>query len=641
MKLRYKIIAYFLTTVIVVLLASSIIIGVNGYNSSMEIVSDSVASSADLAADQIACRFDGYMSTVKMVGTEEFLNSDLSPEEKKACLQKYVDAYGFTSGNILDGFGVSILDGTDFADRDYVQKALKGEVNVSDITLSKLTGAYGVSVAAPIIDSNNAVNGVVYFRMDVDFIRDITDNIKVSENSYAYLVGKDGTVIFHPNEELIDNANITDSSMNFGEFGQKILSEESGAGEYIYGGNQCLCGFNVVDNTNGWRMLISAPESDFDNIIKTNMTIIPIVVVIAVLLTSVVSIFIAGSISKPINVVKNAMEDITKGKLDTVVPKNNHKDEAAILQNMSGELMATLKEIISILNRTLGDIAQYNLRVPDVKHFEGEYNSLADSANSIKYTLTKLIAEIQNAANGVDVGSKELSRATAALSQGTLTQANSIQTLADDLNVVVDVINRNSEREGAVNKKLGNLDSEIKTINEQMNNLMNAVNDIENLSSSIQKIVGTIDGIAFQTNILSLNASVEAARAGDMGSGFAVVAEEVRNLAIQCSDSSGKTGELISNCIDAINHAKKCADETALSIESIVADSEEIAVAFEQISKDTQEQAEKSGHIKAELGNISDVVQTNTATAEETAASTEDLSNQAANLEDMISKFAV
>ena len=157
----------------------------------------------------------------------------------------------------------------------------------------------------------------------------------------------------------------------------------------------------------------------------------------------------------------------------------------------------------------------------------------------------------------------------------------------------------------------------------------------------IQKIVGTIDSIASQTKILSLNASVEAARAGERGRGFAVVAEEVRNLAVKCGEASNKTSDLVNDCVKSIVNAKECADATFESLSGIVNDSSEISVAFQNIASDTLEQAHKSKRIQDEVDNISEVVQTNSATSEETAASTALLSEQAKSLKELIRKFKI
>lgn len=641
MKLKVKIQLLFCTTVVVLLLGVSILIAQISYQGNMESVNDSLRTSAKLASDQIAGKFEDYMNVVRLLGKDEILWSDkISMDEKNALLQSYVEAYGFTSGNLLDTKGVSLKDGTDFSDRNYVKQALSGKTNVSEITLSKLTGAYGVSIAAPVVEKNGSVEGVVYFRLDVNFIEEIMENIRISEHSYAYLVDEKGMVAVHPTEDYIGALNLTEDK-ELKEASKKILSGETDYAIYNFKGSEIRCGYSPVANTSGWTIVIGAPKEDFAKAIQSIMKSAAILCVVAVIIVIVISTIIANAISRPINLVKDALVAVAKGDLKTQIPASKGKDEVAVLQNTTAELLQTLSSIIGQTNQVLESIAKYDLTVREMDHYPGDYDTLANSVNSIKFTLTKMIAEIQSAVMGVDTGSRELAQATNNLSQGTVVQANSIQTLADDLGVVVEVINRNSAQGEVVNKKLGNLDGQIRKMNEQMIALLDAVKEIETMSSSVQKIVGTIDGIAFQTNILSLNASVEAARAGEMGNGFAVVAEEVRSLATKCGDSSQKTAELIGKCIRSISNAKVCADETFASLSAIVADSSEIAGAFAQISSDTVEQAEKSKRIQLEINNISDVVQTNTATVEETAASTAVLSEQAANLEELIKNFIV
>lgn len=642
MKLKYKIQITFGVCLVLVLVTAVSIITVANYKSSMEIVDASEGTAAKLSAELISGQFEALEKIVLYAGADETLwGTKADTAAKKEFVNQFAENYNCESANVLDENGVSIFDGTDFSDREYVQKALGGETWASDVTVSRLTGKNGISIAAPIIDDKGNVKGVVYLRSSTDFVGDITEKISVSENSYAYVVSKDGTIIVHPNKDLMLENNITEGETNLGEEGRLIVTKDEGSLEYEYAGQKYICGFSKIENTDGWKVVVVSPSSDYSYIVKNSITRLILFLVLGLAFTIVISFILAGTICKPINYANKALKAIEEGNLDVEIPPTSNHDEAGNLQNMTGELMKTLKEIIGDVNNALENIAQYNLCVDDIKDYPGEFNTMVSNVNSIKATLTELISEIQKASIKVDVGSKELAQATAAMSEGTLAQANSIQTLAEDLSTVVEAINRSSEREGTVNEKLGNLDNQIKNMNNKMSELMKAVNDVENLSASIQKIVGEIDGIAFQTNILSLNASVEAARAGEMGSGFAVVAEEVRNLAVQSGESSNKTAELINNCIVAISRAKKCADETFSNLSSIVSESAEIANAFEGISKDTVSQAEKSKMIQNEVNIISDVVQTNTATAEETAAATEDLASQAANLGDMVKNFVI
>lgn len=640
MKLRTKIQLSFCATIVIMLLAVGYGVGITTSKATMEMADDSMVTSATLASAHIAQQLEDYMNVVTLVGRDSFLSGSASDESKMAYLDSYIETYGFTSGNILDAKGVSIDDGTDFSDRTYVKTALEGTTNVSDITLSKYTNTYGVSIAAPIYKGAD-INGVVYFRLDSNFIMDIIDFIKISENSYAYLVDKEGNIVAHPNEEMILNFNLIEEGGSVAKVGELIGEKESGNGEYRYNGKEILCGYSKIANTNGWSMVIAAPKTDYTAATNQVIKVLVALGIIAVMIVILVSAIIAGQICGPINRVKDALVGVADGNLDMDIPVSGGKDEVAILQNTTASLLETLSGIIGQANVVLGSIAKYDLTVRNMKSYPGEFDSLSKSVNSIKYTLNQLIMEVQNSVRNVDTGSRELAQATAALSQGTVSQASSIQSLADDLGVMVDRINKNSERGEMVNSNLNNLDLQIQTANSQMKELLSVVDEIETMSSSILKIVSTIDSIAFQTNILSLNASVEAARAGELGSGFAVVAEEVRSLAEKCSESSKKTSDLINECIASINNAKKCADSTFDSLTVIVSDSSEIAKNFQEITEDTVEQAAKSKNIQREINTISDVIQTNTATVEETAASTAVLSEQAMNLENIVRNFKV
>ena len=577
-----------------------------------------------------------------MVGTNELLSDRAATiMEKTAFLNKYVETYGFTSANLLDTKGISLKDGTDFSDRDYVISALKGIANVSDVTLSKYTNTYGVSIAAPVYDSANRITGVVYFRLDIDFMMDVIKNISISDHSYAYLVDKKGNIIVHPDNSLILNFNLADQQGSMKALANEIKENKAGDGTYTYNGETILCGFGAIEHTNDWSIVIAAPETDFTSYSDRVNTITVILDILAIIIAIILSTFLASSISKPIDQVKKALVSVSEGDFSVQIPKAHGKDEVAVLQNTTASLLHTFSDIIGQANQVMDSIANYDLSISDMNSYPGEFDRLSTSINSIKRMLKKLIMKVQNSVNTVENGSHEIAQATSALSQGAVSQANSIQTLADDFADVVTRIDNNSEHEELINEKLTALDQNIQTANGQMELLMSAVKSVETMSVDIQKIVGTIDSIASQTKILSLNASVEAARAGEMGRGFAVVAEEVRSLAVKCGEASNKTSDLVNDCVKSIANAKECADATFESLSGIVSDSSEISVAFQKIASDTLEQAHKSKRIQDEVDNISEVVQTNSATSEETAASTALLSEQAKSLKELIRKFKI
>lgn len=616
MKLRTKIQLIFGGTAILLMSLMGSVAYSLSYQAQMQMVQTDVNRASALASENLSNQLQNYMNVTSIAGTDSIIrDSSASISDKEACIDRYVQTYGFTSGNLLDQNAVSLFDGTDFSDRDYVQRALTGEVCVSDITLSRYTGTYGVSIAAPVQSASGDITGVIYFRIDNDFMTSIVENLKISRNSSACIVDANNQIIAHEDPEL-------------------IMTEAAAS-------NDGICASVPVNNTNGWTLVITAPESDFTGAMTTMIRQFVIWDIIAVIAALIIAMLFANSMSKSVLTVKNAMLSISQGDLSCSLTKTKRKDELGVLQNTAASLVEMLQHIIGEANQILGSIAHFDLTTGEMNSYPGAFNSLADSVNAIRQMLTRMIIDIQSSSANVKSGSSQLAEATQLLSEGTVSQTSSIEKLVMDMNNVVDSINQNSENGNLINERLNTLDTKIQDSSQQMEHLLRIVDQIEEMSSDIQKIVGTIDSIAFQTNILALNASVEAARAGENGRGFAVVAEEVSSLASRSSDASKKTGELIEKCITGIAQAKESADVTASALESIVTDSAEIARSFDSISEATREEARKANSIRMEINNISDVVQSNSSTAQETAASTEALSQQAQTLEAMTSRFRV
>lgn len=642
MKLRIKILLFFGGTIIVLLM----IVGGFSYtstsSSSINLMQDSLVNSANLIGHTLSTHLQSYLQTVSTLGNSPILSDDSSTATKISYVTSYAEAFGLASANILDENGQSIQDGMDFSDCDYVQKALQGIPNISELNISKYTDSYGFSIAAPIYHhTTKQISGVVYFRMEPSHLRNILDQFQYGNAGYSFIVDANGTIIEHPTQSLIGEYNLYNQTNGLADVATKIKANKTGIGTYHFNGTDMTCGFGPITTNNNWTLVITTTSYSLKREALTFANALIVIDLFALAIAIGMSSFLSRYISKPIVKMQKLLCNISAGDFSTEIKPSNRKDEIGILQNSSASLVETLSDIIGKTNYILESISMYDLTIADMPAYPGEFDTLSSSVNQIKHMLNHLIIQVQSSVHNVENGAQQLTEATTSLSEGSVSQSSSIQILLDDLSDVVTRINRNSENEGLVHEKLEKLNNQIQNSNEQMNELLNAVAEIEELSTDVIKIVGTIDSIAFQTNILSLNASVEAARAGELGRGFAVVAEEVRNLATKCSESSQKTAELINNCITSIHHAKQCADSTFVCLSGIVSDSTEIATAFEDISSATREQAEKSNRIQAEVNNISDVVQSNTATAEETAASTEVLSQQAVTLNQMIQKFKV
>ena len=636
MKLSTKISIVFSLTIIILVYIIGTEACLYSYSSTISLVEKNSRSSAKTTARDIEALLQNYKNIAKASGSDITLIGNVPNEVRVKKVEQLAKQYGFTSGNLLNKKGVSIKDGTDFSDRDYVKAALNGKTNISDVTLSKYTNTYGISIAAPLISSGRII-GVVYYRADVDFMNDIVKHISVGQGSYAYILDENNNVIAHKNEKYIMNDKYKEM---IPKDIKNCISSQNGSMTCSYGGDKYICGYSKIDKTANWRVVIASPESAYNSDILRFVKKLVISDIIALIAAIIVALIIARVISRPIVRVKNLLSALAQGDLSVQLNDTKNKDELGILQNSAVSLNRMLSDMLTQSGDVLSKMAAYDLTSEDMREYPGKFNELAASINSIKAILSNMILNIQNSSVNVDGGSKQLAEAASMLSEGTMAQASSLQKLVTDVENVAQNINANSDKTIFVNESLGNLDSEIKDGNQKMQELSNVVRTVEEMSEDIKKIVNTIDGIAFQTNILALNASVEAARAGESGRGFAVVAQEIGTLATKSSDASKKTAELIEKCIKGIESAKEYADITSDSLAKIVSDSNNIANAFDEMSKANEIQAKNANDIRNEIENISQVVQSNTATAQQTAASTEVLSEQAA-LKDMTGRFKV
>ncbi len=608
MKLRGKLACIFglITLLSVVLVGTYSVAKTNSM--AVDNNSTNMQTAASIAADEIEALLTDYLNIATATGHDTLLMSDVDAVTKVNRMNELASYYGFTSANILDVNGISLSDGTDFSDRSYVTTALSGQANISSITLSKITGTYGFSVAAPLYGADASIIGVVYYRMDVDFMSDVIASCSISENSYAYIVDSIGTVIAHPDSEKVGGTNLMRRSSEEAAMVEDIVAGNSGSMRYTDGGEVMICGYAPIEGTSGWGLVMTGPRSDFNGEVRSigaNLLVVDIVVfIIAAALAAIFATMLSGKIAR----VEKSLVALEHGDLSQSIPKSKRKDEIGQLQNSASALQDTFARMMTEANTILSGMADYNLAQEDMSSYPGEYDTLSQSINQIKNILNRLIAEVQASASGVGVGSGQIASATDMLSQGTVTQATSIQQMVEDVNDVSDAINHSLNNSLVVEEKLKKLDQEILSGNEKMQNLRNVVADVEEMSSDIQKIVATIDNIAFQTNILALNASVEAARAGEQGKGFAVVADEVGALAAKTSESSKQTADLIGKCLEGIEKALTYAESTADSLNLIVENSAEISTAFEEIARDSTSQAEKALSIKTEVGTISDVV---------------------------------
>lgn len=379
-----------------------------------------------------------------------------------------------------------------------------------------------------------------------------------------------------------------------------------------------------------------------NNTVTTFNIVLIVVAIIAVVAVAVVLVLIVKKyITGPLNAIKAAAEHIEHGHLNeekAVVQRMDEFGQMTVTINNTAEAMRTY---ISDISDILKHIEEGDLRYSTDTVYHGDFKQIKESIESICSNLAQVMTSIGDASEQVRGNSNQISTASQMLAEGTATQAATVQELSSTVADLSDRVNDNAQNTMQAKNLSDKTNARVNDQNEKMTNMLAAMNDIKEKSNEIQKIIKSIDDIAFQTNILSLNAAVEAARAGAAGKGFAVVAEEVRNLAIKSAEAAKETTQYIEASINAVTDGVQLAEDAASSLSEVMTISEETNAIIMDISQKTEEQATALKEVSVGLEQISDVVQQNSATAEENAASCADLDAQAQQLNDLIAKFDV
>lgn len=385
------------------------------------------------------------------------------------------------------------------------------------------------------------------------------------------------------------------------------------------------------------EMIETASDENNDKLEKdlgALQAIILVVAIVAVLISIIYCGVLIRAITVPVAKLSIAAKKMAIGDVDVDCEKTADDDLGALMDNFKEMLQAT-KEQAEIATEIAGGDLSMEVTPRSNKDVLGK------ALRKLVENQSATIGTVKESAVQVTVGAEQVASASQSLAQGSTEQASALQ----EVTASIDEIAERTKKNASVATEANNL---VHTVREmaadgkgQMTSMVSAMTDISESSEMISKIIKTIDDISFQTNILSLNAAVEAARAGIHGKGFAVVAEEVRNLAAKSASAAKETAEMIEDSIRKVDNGQKLAVETSQALDKIVESIESVTGLMTDMAESSNEQATAISQVDQAITQVSTVVQTNSATSEQCAAASEELSNQAVSLKTQLAGYKI
>lgn len=648
-KIQNKISTIIVAAIIIVAVvnaASGIVIT---YISTVKSLKSSIVETADIAALAAQNMITTYTYTVSEIATHSvFTEENSTPAQKQALIDEKITAYYMRDGGYAGADGKDTVNGRDVSAEPYFQKAMAGQSYMSAPYITENRKDCYIVVSAPVMRGKSIV-GVVYFYCDNLILQSIIENIAIGEQGDAYILDGTGTKIAYKDMESVFNQEnlITDAQekgMSSGikelvQIEQKMVAGETGVEEYHSNGGY-IQSYTPIPHTDGWSIAVTVSRSEFMFSAVTGIFVQVAELVVIILLGLWIAKKIGTAIAMPIQQCTERLKLLAAGDFHSPLPKITSDDETKIIAEAIEKLTQILHNVLDEIGQTLEQIASGNLtKQKEQVDYPGDFAVLQSYFNRIYQALNETMNGIVYAANQVSGGAEQMANASYSLAEGARGQDTSVELLAEDIAQLSRQISYATEEAENASQVSTAAKEQLMEGIDTMKSLIEAVQEIEGKSGEISEIIKTIEGISSKTNILALNASIEASRGGEAGKGFAVIAESIRELAGKTAAATKSTSELIEDTVLATRKGAEVAGLTSEELKKVIQSSEESVLYIRKIAEKMQMQSEAIIRIRNHMDEISSVVGSNTAVSEQSSAMAEKLSGQADAMKELIAQF--
>lgn len=362
--------------------------------------------------------------------------------------------------------------------------------------------------------------------------------------------------------------------------------------------------------------------------------------IVAFTLTRKTSKRVLETILEPLHAIEDVAMELTEGNLHSALEYHSD-DEIGRLAHSMRKSIRILGTYVDDIDRSMKLFSEGNFDVHPEVEWRGDFVGILNSFMAFQASMAGTIKGIQNVSNEVSGAAEQVASSSNDLADGATNQAAVVEELTATVTGVSEQVEKNSQSAKEISVKVDELGNAISESNGKMHEMVDSMHEISEASKEIDKIITTINEIASQTNLLALNASIEAARAGEAGKGFAVVANQVNVLADQSAQAAKESATLIETSVKAVEKGMVIAGQTAAQLEEVAENSKLITTEVTNIAETLETQTTEIKQINEGIEQINDVVQTNSATSEECAAASQEMSSEAESLREMIRKFKV
>ncbi len=640
-SINKKIVANTTAIVVVLALILVIVMAMSMKVLTRDIMTDVLPSTTKMASQSIEANIHMLADRIFMISDQVAIrNPESTMDEKEEAINAAQSGIEFLWLGLYRGDGALYLGDnscpSSIADRE-LYSMLEETQNLSIDDVGAADGELELAIGIPVMSGEELLYYLVgSYKYDV--LNDVLSNINLSANGEAYIVNWEGRIIGSQNTELIRAGEGLEAATGFEGIEKRVTLKETGVAAMGRSVDSAYISYSPINGTR-WSLAIIVPQKDFMGPANAGILLSLVITGILLVLAGIYTMRFSSRIQRSLKGVTDRIGLLAKGDLTTATEVIKTSDETEVLSEALRNTVDSINGYISELSHILENMSAGNFQVDVQGDFEGDFVVMKESLNKIFNALNAMLKSIQSASEEVLLTAETVSESAQQVHHGSTEQSESLNVLSQETTAIEQNILHVDENTRNVGSLMETVQGHMETGDANMKNLLHAMEEINRNSMEITKINKFLEDISFQTNILSLNASIEAARAGEAGSGFAIVAEEVGNLAAQSAESSKRTSSMIDSSLEAVKRGMEYARKVAESFQDIGEIADQIAGISEQLSENVTVQKHSLGNMAGQITQIRDVAQQNLNASFESTTASQKLNRQAQDLKEISGRF--